>query len=115
MSKKIWISFDDPLQGQLGGGYLIGKVDDQGELTGPDIAYIYPDFRWFSAQRKPVFQTRSSDLQDGNPRGIHRREDGFWKTVSSYIFTPGGKSKLFPDLEMMSECPGGWCGDPNVQ
>ena len=32
-------------QGQLGGGYLVGKVDEKGELTGPDIAYIYPDFR----------------------------------------------------------------------
>jgi len=32
-------------EGQLGGGYLVGKVDDKGELTGPDIAYIYPDFR----------------------------------------------------------------------
>ena len=33
-------------QGQLGGGYLVGKVDEKGELTGPDIAYIYPDFRF---------------------------------------------------------------------
>ena len=39
LQKKIFA------QGQLGGGYLVGKVDEKGELTGPDIAYIYPDFR----------------------------------------------------------------------
>ena len=32
-------------QGQLGGGYLVGEVDKAGELTGDQIAYIYPDFR----------------------------------------------------------------------
>ena len=26
-------------------GYTVGKVDDSGELTGDDIAYIYPDFQ----------------------------------------------------------------------
>eukprot|EP00092_Neocalanus_flemingeri_P016786 GFUD01018155.1.p1 GENE.GFUD01018155.1~~GFUD01018155.1.p1 ORF type:complete len:540 (-),score=94.96 GFUD01018155.1:837-2456(-) len=26
-------------------GYLVGKVDDEGKLTGEDIAYIYPDFK----------------------------------------------------------------------
>ena len=42
------------MQGQLGGGYLVGKVDDKGELTGPDIAYIYPDFRCYSSFFKHV-------------------------------------------------------------
>ena len=32
-------------QGQLGGGYIVGEVDRAGELTGDNIAYIYPDFR----------------------------------------------------------------------
>jgi len=26
-----------------GGGYMVGKVDAEGEFTGPNIAYIYPD------------------------------------------------------------------------
>ena len=32
-------------RGLLGGGYLVGQVDRAGELTGPTISYIYPDFR----------------------------------------------------------------------
>ena len=32
-------------QGLLGGGYLIGQVDTNGDMTGDDIAFIYPDFR----------------------------------------------------------------------
>lgn len=32
-------------EGRLGGGYLVGQVDAAGELTGGDIAFIYPDFR----------------------------------------------------------------------
>ena len=32
-------------EGRLGGGYLVGEVDGRGELTGPDLAFIYPDFR----------------------------------------------------------------------
>jgi hypothetical protein len=32
-------------EGLLGGGYLVGRVDGEGELTGPDIAFVYPDFR----------------------------------------------------------------------
>lgn len=28
-----------------GGGYIVGKVDAEGELSGPNIAYIYPDHR----------------------------------------------------------------------
>ena len=32
-------------KGMIGGGYLIGKVDSAGELTGDDIAFVYPDFR----------------------------------------------------------------------
>jgi len=28
-----------------GGGYIVGKVDAEGELSGPSIAYIYPDHR----------------------------------------------------------------------
>ena len=32
-------------EGLLGGGYLVGRVDSGGRLTGPDISYIYPDFR----------------------------------------------------------------------
>ena len=26
-------------------GYTVGQVDEEGELTGDEIAYIYPDFR----------------------------------------------------------------------
>ena len=32
-------------QGLLGGGYLVGEVDTNGDMSGDDIAYIYPDFR----------------------------------------------------------------------
>ena len=32
-------------RGQLGGGYIVGQVNAEGELTGDNIAYIYPDFR----------------------------------------------------------------------
>ena len=32
-------------QGLLGGGYMVGEVDTEGELTGDTIAFIYPDFR----------------------------------------------------------------------
>ena len=32
-------------KGLIGGGYVIGKVDDKGDLTGQDIAFIYPDVR----------------------------------------------------------------------
>ena len=32
-------------KGLLGGGYIIGEVDAAGQLTGPSIAYVYPDFR----------------------------------------------------------------------
>ena len=32
-------------KGMLGGGYVIGKVDTDGALTGEDIAFVYPDFR----------------------------------------------------------------------
>ena len=28
-----------------GGGCVVGRVDDVGELTGIRIAYLYPDFR----------------------------------------------------------------------
>ena len=28
-----------------GGGCIVGRVDKEGTLSGPDIAYIYPDFR----------------------------------------------------------------------
>ena len=28
-----------------GGGCVVGRVDNQGHLTGPDISYLYPDFR----------------------------------------------------------------------
>ena len=27
-----------------GGGCVVGRVDEEGKLSGPDIAYIYPDF-----------------------------------------------------------------------
>ena len=29
----------------LGGGLVVGRVDSEGEFSGPNIAYIYPDFR----------------------------------------------------------------------
>ena len=32
-------------EGRLGGGYLVGRVDSGGQLTGSDISYVYPDFR----------------------------------------------------------------------
>ena len=32
-------------EGLLGGGYLVGQVDTNGDMSGDDIAYIYPDFR----------------------------------------------------------------------
>lgn len=32
-------------KGMLGGGYLIGQVDSHGQLSGDNIAYVYPDFR----------------------------------------------------------------------
>ena len=31
--------------GQLGGGYIVGQVNTEGDITGDNIAYIYPDFR----------------------------------------------------------------------
>ena len=30
-------------RGLIGGGWLYGVADDKGELTGPNIAYVYPD------------------------------------------------------------------------
>ena len=32
-------------KGLLGGAWIHGKVDGQGEFTGNDIAYVYPDFK----------------------------------------------------------------------
>ena len=32
-------------KGCLGGGFLCGEVDKDGEFSGKDIAYIYPDFK----------------------------------------------------------------------
>jgi hypothetical protein len=29
----------------LGGGYLIGEVDEEGNFTGDEIVYMYPDFK----------------------------------------------------------------------
>ena len=31
---------------KVGGGYVVGKVDNQGELTGAEVAYVYPDHRY---------------------------------------------------------------------
>ena len=30
---------------KVGGGYVVGKVDAQGDLTGNEVAYVYPDHR----------------------------------------------------------------------
>ena len=32
-------------KGGLGGGYLCGIVDREGEFSGEDVAFIYPDFK----------------------------------------------------------------------
>ena len=32
-------------KGCLGGGFICGEVDKDGEFSGKDIAYIYPDFK----------------------------------------------------------------------
>ena len=29
---------------KIGGGFIVGQVDKFGNLTGKDIAYVYPDF-----------------------------------------------------------------------
>lgn len=29
---------------KIGGGAVVGKVDDRGELTGDDVVYVYPDY-----------------------------------------------------------------------
>lgn len=28
-----------------GGGAVVGEVDGEGQLTGPGLAYLYPDYR----------------------------------------------------------------------
>jgi hypothetical protein len=33
------------IQFKIGGGAVIGKVDDMGELTGNDVIYAYPDYK----------------------------------------------------------------------
>ncbi len=32
-------------KGLLGGGYIVGKVDERGEFSGDEISFLYPDFR----------------------------------------------------------------------
>lgn len=36
-------------------GWTVGRVDDKGELTGDDIAYIYPDMKNAIKVRRKCF------------------------------------------------------------
>ena len=49
-------------QFKTGGGFVVGKVDYKGELTGPDIAYIYPDY-----QTMIVGRFQNGELRSGYP------------------------------------------------
>ena len=88
-------------QFKIGGGFLAGKVDDLGELTGDEIVYAYPDFETLlvgkfrlgvmvSAQQS-TFNGFKFDRMSGIPMLLYKPDE---KSCLKFKFEPSDKMSI---------------------
>jgi hypothetical protein len=49
----------------VGGGYRLGQLDQSGQLTGPEVSYLYPDLRTGLTGRSRLSQLDQSGQLTG--------------------------------------------------
>ena len=85
---------------KVGGGFIIGKVDKFGNLTGKDIAYVYPDFdtmivgEFKNSDLISGFEAEVKDWLPSSPNGFLKPSYNIIKSQLKMVFSPSNANSI---------------------